>query len=117
MLFDKFTQSCFVMLLVLSSQAAFADHHADTMTDNEAKVTDVVIPLSGSHIKQNAIGPKRGTSMKTVQATYGQAIKVHPPKGKPPITRWDYPEFSVTLNPILSFTLSAALTDQYRTPS
>ena len=39
--------------------------------------------------------PKRGASMSQVSAQYGAPATKHAPVGKPPITRWDYPAFSV----------------------
>ncbi|HKT71961.1 MAG TPA: hypothetical protein VJQ47_03660 [Steroidobacteraceae bacterium] len=39
--------------------------------------------------------PKRGITMSQVEARYGAPSERHPTVGKPPITRWDYPSFSV----------------------
>ncbi len=39
--------------------------------------------------------PSRGMSMKTVEAKFGAPQNRHPAVGKPAITRWDYPAFSV----------------------
>lgn len=39
--------------------------------------------------------PTRGMSMNQVQREYGDPSTTHPWVGQPPITRWDYPEFSV----------------------
>jgi outer membrane protein assembly factor BamE (lipoprotein component of BamABCDE complex) len=39
--------------------------------------------------------PTRGMSMNQVQRVYGDPSVTHPWVGQPPITRWDYPEFSV----------------------
>jgi hypothetical protein len=39
--------------------------------------------------------PARGSLMKTVEKQFGAPIARHPTVGKPPITRWDYPAFSV----------------------
>ncbi len=39
--------------------------------------------------------PKRGVSMKAVEARFGAPASRHAAVGKPPITRWDYPGFSV----------------------
>jgi hypothetical protein len=33
--------------------------------------------------------------MKTVEKQFGAPTTRHPTVGKPPITRWDYPNFSV----------------------
>jgi hypothetical protein len=39
--------------------------------------------------------PARGSSMKSVEARFGAPSSRHATVGKPPITRWDYPGFSV----------------------
>ena len=43
----------------------------------------------------NAPAPARGSLMKTVEKQFGAPTTRHPTVGKPPITRWDYPTFSV----------------------
>ena len=40
-------------------------------------------------------GPHRGSSMAAVQGRFGEPTNRHATVGNPPITRWDYPEFSV----------------------
>ncbi|MGH8258227.1 MAG: hypothetical protein ACREUG_00895 [Steroidobacteraceae bacterium] len=39
--------------------------------------------------------PHRGMRMEEVERKFGQPATRHPTVGKPPITRWDYPQFSV----------------------
>ena len=39
--------------------------------------------------------PNRGSTMATVQGRYGEPASRHAAVGVPPITRWDYPQFSV----------------------
>lgn len=39
--------------------------------------------------------PAKGMSMKTVEAKYGAPQDRHEAIGNPPITRWDYPLFTV----------------------
>lgn len=39
--------------------------------------------------------PRRGLSMDQVEQLYGRPGSVTAPVGDPPITRWDYPEYSV----------------------
>lgn len=39
--------------------------------------------------------PQRGQSQRAVLERFGLADKQHAPTGQPPITRWDYREFSV----------------------
>jgi hypothetical protein len=39
--------------------------------------------------------PKSGMTMASVEKTYGSPAQRHDAVGRPPITRWDYPTFSV----------------------
>jgi hypothetical protein len=39
--------------------------------------------------------PNRGSSMATVESRYGAPSNRHAAIGSPPISRWDYPRFSV----------------------
>jgi hypothetical protein len=39
--------------------------------------------------------PKRGITMQAVEQHFGQPVTRHATVGQPPITRWDYPNFSV----------------------
>lgn len=39
--------------------------------------------------------PARGSTMSAVQDRYGEPAMRHATVGNPPITRWDYPQFSV----------------------
>jgi hypothetical protein len=39
--------------------------------------------------------PNRGSSMGTVESRYGAPSNRHAAVGDPPISRWDYPRFSV----------------------
>jgi len=45
--------------------------------------------------ESNLDRPGRGMTMKTVEAKYGAPQERHPAVGQPPITRWDYPAFTV----------------------
>lgn len=90
----QITRTCLSLILLLGCSVTYADKMNDGMTTT-TDASDITIPLSGKEIKKNLVGPKRGTSMKQVEENFGKAIKIHPPKGKPPITRWDYPKFSV----------------------
>lgn len=48
------------------------------------------------HVEQTQVArPGRGTTMHEVEAKFGQPQKRYSAVGKPPITRWDYPSFSV----------------------
>lgn len=67
----------------------------------------LMLPLSGfaetltipighqGESNQELVLPKRGESRSAVLNRYGLADKEHTPVGQPPITRWDYREFSV----------------------
>ncbi len=39
--------------------------------------------------------PNRGSTMSAVQGRFGEPTQRHATIGDPPITRWDYPQFSV----------------------
>ncbi len=39
--------------------------------------------------------PTRSMTMDQVEKRFGQPLTAHPSVGDPPITRWDYPEYSV----------------------
>ena len=39
--------------------------------------------------------PSRGSTMAAVQGRFGEPTQRHATVGNPPITRWDYPQFSV----------------------
>jgi len=47
-------------------------------------------------VEQTSVArPGAGTTMHQVEAKFGQPQKRYSAVGKPPITRWDYPSFSV----------------------
>ena len=92
-------------LLLLSSllltNAACADDRmkslmSDDIDDNIVKTTtkSIQIPLSDRPASK-VLRPSKSMSQTRVIKDFGQPIKKYPPKGKPPITRWDYSEFSV----------------------
>jgi len=39
--------------------------------------------------------PHRGSTMAAVEGRFGEPTSRHSAVGEPPITRWDYPQFSV----------------------
>ena len=43
----------------------------------------------------SAAMPRRGSTMDTVRSQYGEPEKAYAAVGQPPITRWEYPAFSV----------------------
>jgi hypothetical protein len=57
----------------------------------ETLVVDGQVQLAQSTLPR----PERGTTMKDVEARFGTPARRYPAVGKPPITRWDYPSFSV----------------------
>jgi hypothetical protein len=70
-----------VALIALLSGAVRAETVA---IDDQVSVRDSDVPR-----------PARGMNMKTVEAKFGAPQERHPAVGKPAITRWDYPTFSV----------------------
>lgn len=62
---------------------------------------DDVALRSGSAATENTTpaapvnAPARGITMNKVEAQFGTPTERHPAVGNPPITRWDYPGFSV----------------------
>lgn len=53
------------------------------------------IPISQQGAEQTTPLPEFGQSQQHVLAQYGEPKKRHPSIGQPPITRWDYPYFTV----------------------
>lgn len=45
--------------------------------------------------ESNIERPSGGMKMDDVERKFGEPTERHPTVGKPPITRWDYPQFSV----------------------
>lgn len=74
-------KTLFVLMLTLGSAAA----RADTLLIDGLAVD-----------AQSATNrPAAGMKMANVEATYGSPTERHGAVGEPPITRWDYPGFSV----------------------
>ena len=57
----------------------------------ETTVVDGHVQLAQSSISR----PERGNTMHDVEAKFGSPARRYAAVGKPPITRWDYPSFSV----------------------
>jgi hypothetical protein len=55
----------------------------------------VAIDDQVSVVESDVARPGRGMTMKSVEAKFGAPQERHPAVGKPAITRWDYPAFSV----------------------
>jgi hypothetical protein len=62
-----------------------------TLVQAETIVVDDKVALRESATEV----PARGSPMKAVEARFGAPANRHAAVGKPPITRWDYPAFSV----------------------
>lgn len=72
----------FLGLLFLLSAAA---SHADTL----------VIPVGSQGIDSAIERPQQGQTQSAVEAKFGAPAQRTPAVGQPPITRWDYPQFTV----------------------
>jgi hypothetical protein len=72
-------------LLVLAFTIGSAAVRADTLL------------IDGIAVDEQSVSarPKSGTTMASVEAGYGAPSERHGAVGEPPITRWDYPGFSV----------------------
>jgi outer membrane protein assembly factor BamE (lipoprotein component of BamABCDE complex) len=57
----------------------------------ETVVVDEQVQVRESSVAR----PARGMTMKAVESKFGTPASRHDAVGKPPITRWDYPAFSV----------------------
>jgi hypothetical protein len=68
------------LLALLASSA-----RAETITDGDQ------VAVRASDIAR----PTRGMTMHAVEAKFGAPQERHPAVGQPPISRWDYPGFSV----------------------
>ena len=53
------------------------------------------LDMQGTDGTKNMVGPASGTSAESVEAAYGSPIAKKAPVGDPPITRWDYDNYSV----------------------
>ncbi len=60
-----------------------------------ALADDVKIPLGEQARAQHIATPTTGLSKAQVKSQYGEPQKENPAKGKPPISSWDYGEFTV----------------------
>ncbi|MFN3582080.1 MAG: phosphodiesterase [Pseudomonas sp.] len=60
-----------------------------------AAADNLVIPLGQQAAQTSTSLPQRGLSTAAVSQRYGEPASRHPAVGQPPITRWDYADFSV----------------------
>lgn len=72
-------------LTLLAALTACATAQADVLQ----------IPLGQQAAGQQQSLPQRGSSTSHVQRQYGEPATRHAAVGQPPISRWDYPGFSV----------------------
>lgn len=69
---------------------------ADTTSNVQTNGTVLEMQRSDADVSGAALNlPPRGTTKDEVLAEYGQPVKKHPAVGDPPITRWDYGQFSM----------------------
>ncbi len=61
-----------------------------------AAVAETLVVNDQVQMRDSAVErPHRGATMKAVEQQFGQPSERHATVGQPPITRWDYPHFSV----------------------
>lgn len=60
-----------------------------------ARADTLLIDGVESDAQSASTRPKSGMTMTAVESTYGAPAQRHAAVGQPPITRWDYPSFSV----------------------
>jgi hypothetical protein len=73
-----------VLGLVYSISAAGAAMAETIVVDDQVQVRESPVEK-----------PKRGSTMADVEAKFGAPVTKHDTVGQPPITRWDYSNFSV----------------------
>ena len=61
-----------------------------------AAVAETLVVNDQVQVRDSAVErPARGSTMHAVEQRFGQPAQRHATVGQPPITRWDYPNFSV----------------------
>ncbi|MFO1387776.1 hypothetical protein [Cellvibrio sp.] len=75
--------------MILSSALSLSLLGAAALAD------DVKIPLGEQAGSQHIATPTTGLTKAQVKSQYGEPQKENPAKGKPPISSWDYGEFTV----------------------
>lgn len=66
----------------------------ETMTTTVTTTETITVPLANKPAS-DINRPKRGQSEAKVLKQFGEPIKRHPARGKPPISKWDFPQFTV----------------------
>lgn len=74
-----------LMLLLLGALLTSSLVHAEVLR----------IPAAQGQAEAWVKVPPRGMTMKKVRKWFGDPVKKYPPVGKPPITRWEYPDYIV----------------------
>lgn len=65
------------------------------LTASSVRAETIVVNDKVMVRESNIARPRGGMTMDEVARRFGEPAKRHPTVGKPPITRWDYPQFSV----------------------
>jgi hypothetical protein len=66
-----------------------------TLSAGIARADTLLIEGVQSDAQSSSTRPKSGMTMTAVESTYGAPAQKRGAVGQPPITRWDYPSFSV----------------------
>lgn len=65
------------------------------LTASSVRAETIVVNDKVTVRESNIARPSGGMKMDEVERKFGAPTMRHPTVGKPPITRWDYPQFSV----------------------
>lgn len=79
----------------LLAMIAIATALASMTVGHAALADEVALPNGSTEATAAPSTPARGVTMNKVQAQFGAPTERHAAIGNPPITRWDYPGFSV----------------------
>lgn len=82
---NKVTSTLFATAVLFAICGIATPTYADTL----------VIPLGAQATDRLTPMPQRGQLKGTVIQRHGEPARRHAPVGQPPITRWDYSDFSV----------------------
>jgi hypothetical protein len=66
--------------------------HAQSESRQSGQIS---IPVGSQSAASSIQLPAKHLSSDSVKQQFGEPVTVHPAVGTPPITRWDYPQFSV----------------------
>ncbi|MDX1457857.1 MAG: hypothetical protein R3276_09720 [Marinobacter sp.] len=62
---------------------------------NSANAEEVRVPVMNQADRSSSRLPRTGQSQESVRATFGAPQQMSGPVGEPPISQWQYPEFTV----------------------